>query len=325
MRFNEGAPDVMVPHQRESEFQPRLRGVADGRRDAGIGHRHDDVGVRRAFPRQLFAHPVTALVDAAAEDYRIRAREIDMLEDAMREPLRLERVERMRSARIDYDDLSGFDVADVVRADQVEGAGLRREDRGAVDFAHAERAKSARVAYCYDALGRGEKHREGALVVHQRLDDRVDDVPLPGAGDPVQHDFGVGGRREDRAFHFEPISGLGRVGQVAVVAERDLTEAAFDQERLGLVDADLPGRRITHMADSRAPGQSGEALFLEDVVDVPHPALEAQQRAVGGDYTGRLLAAVLQRVQAEIGQARRFLMAENAEDTTLFSEFVEHN
>jgi hypothetical protein len=34
---------------------------------------------------------------------------------------------------------------------------------------------------------------------------------------------------------------------------------------------------------------------------------------------------VLQRVQAKIGQARRFVVAENAEDTTLFSEFVEHN
>src|SRR5215475_12172845 len=109
----------MVSHQRESEFQSRQRGVADGRRDAGIGHRHDDVGVRRAFPRQLFAHPVTALVDAAAEDYRIRAREIDMLEDAMREPLRLERVERMRSERIFYDASSGFEGADGVSADQV--------------------------------------------------------------------------------------------------------------------------------------------------------------------------------------------------------------
>src|SRR6266498_3427870 len=129
----------MVSHQRESEFQSRLRGVADGRRDAGIGHRHDDVGVRRAFPRQLFAHPVTALVDAAAEDYRIRAREIDMLEDTMREPLRLERVERMHAARIDYDDLSGFDVADVVRADQVDGAGLRRGDRSSTQFPYAAR------------------------------------------------------------------------------------------------------------------------------------------------------------------------------------------
>src|SRR5215510_5243566 len=284
MRFNEGAPYVMVSHQRKSEFQSRLRGVADGSRDAGIGHGHDDVGVRRAFPRQLFAHPVTALVDAAAEDYRIRAREIDMLEDAMRYPLRLERVERMQAARIGYDDLSGFDVADVVSADQVEGAGLRREDRSPVEFAHTERAKSARVAHGYDALGRGEKHREGALVVLQRLDDRVDDVPLPGAGDPVQHDFGVGGRREYRALHFEPMSSLGRVRQIAVVAERDLAEAALDQERLRLVDADLPGSRIAHMADGRAPGQSGEALFLEDVVDVPHPTLDVQQRAVRGDY-----------------------------------------
>src|SRR5262249_44038637 len=154
---------------------------------------------------------------------------------------------------------------------------------------------------------------------------RVDDVPLSGAGDPVQHDFGVGGRRKDRAFHLEPISGLGRVGQISVVAERDLTEAAFDQKRLSLVYADLARRRIPHVADGGASGQSAKALLLKDVVDVPHPALDAQRRAVRGDYPGRLLAAVLKRVQAEIGQARRFIVAENAEYTTLFSEFVEHN
>src|SRR5262249_14800565 len=122
----------------------------------------------------------------------------------------------------------------------------------------------------------------------------------------------------------ELIASLGRVWQVAVVTERDLTEAAFDQERLRLIDADLAGRRITHVADGRASGQPGEALFLKDVVDMPHSALDAKHRTVRADYSGGLLAAVLQSVQPEVSQPRRLLMAENAEDTTLFSEFIEH-
>src|SRR5215467_2976678 len=97
----------------------------------------------------------------------------------------------MQAARISDDDLSRFDVANVVRADQVESAGLRREDRGPVEFAYAERAESTRIAHGYDALGRGEKHRECAFIILQRLDDRVDDVLLPRAGDPMQHDFAV--------------------------------------------------------------------------------------------------------------------------------------
>src|SRR5262245_45555372 len=109
MRFNERASDVMIAHKAESELQPGFRGVTDGRRDARIGNRHDDVGVRRAFARQLFAHPVTALIDAAAEDYRIGARKIDVFEDAMRDALRLERVKRAQSARIGDDYLAGFD------------------------------------------------------------------------------------------------------------------------------------------------------------------------------------------------------------------------
>lgn len=34
---------------------------------------------------------------------------------------------------------------------------------------------------------------------------------------------------------------------------------------------------------------------------------------------------MLQGVQPEVSQARRFLVTENAEDTALFSEFIEHN
>src|SRR5262245_51355873 len=118
MRFNEGAPDVMVPNQSESKFQPRLRSVADGRRNAGLGHRQDDVGASRGLPRRLFAHSVTVIASGADDNYRNKEREIDILEEAMREPLRLELVVPMHEASIDYVSISGFVVGDVVSADQ---------------------------------------------------------------------------------------------------------------------------------------------------------------------------------------------------------------
>ena len=68
------------------------------------------------------------------------------------------------------------------------------------------------------------------------------------------------------------------------------------------------------MADGRVPGQVLQAVGGEDVVDVPHLADDAQLVAVGRDDAGRLLAAVLERVQAEVGEVRRLRVSVDSND-----------
>ena len=51
-------------------------------------------------------------------------------------------------------------------------------------------------------------------------------------------------------------------------------------------------------------------------------ALDAELLSVEGDDAGRLLAAVLQRVQAERGQRGRLRVPENAEDAALLVQLV---
>jgi hypothetical protein len=51
-------------------------------------------------------------------------------------------------------------------------------------------------------------------------------------------------------------------------------------------------------------------------------AFRGELRAVEGDDTGRFLAAMLQRVQAECRQRRRIVMAEHAKNTAFLVEFV---
>ena len=51
-------------------------------------------------------------------------------------------------------------------------------------------------------------------------------------------------------------------------------------------------------------------------------ALDPELLSVEGDDAGRLLAAVLQRVQPERGQRRRLRVPPNAEDAALFVELV---
>ena len=74
---------------------------------------------------------------------------------------------------------------------------------------------------------------------------------------------------------------------------------------------------------ARSPfSRSITARLGEIVADQADVALDAELLAVEGDDAGRLLAAVLQRVQAERGQRRRLRMAEDAEDAALLVELV---
>ena len=52
------------------------------------------------------------------------------------------------------------------------------------------------------------------------------------------------------------------------------------------------------------------------------PRCAGGARVVGGDDAGRLLAAVLERVQAEVGEVGRLVVPEDAEDAALVVELV---
>ena len=105
---------------------------------------------------------------------------------------------------------------------------------------------------------------------------------------------------------------------------RDLPVRAVDQDRLRVGELALAGRRIAHVADGQRPGQLRQRLAVEDVGDVAHRPRDAHLLAVGRGDAGALLAAVLQRVEAEVGHVGRFGMAEDAEDAALVLEFIEH-
>jgi hypothetical protein len=138
----------------------------------------------------------------------------------------------------------------------------------------------------------------------------------------VEDNFGVGGRGEDGPFAFEFLAVVGGEREVAVVADGDLSVLAGDEEGLGLADGDLAGRRVARVADGGRAGQTVETLLVEDLGDEPHGALGAEHAAVGGDDAARLLPAVLELVEAEVGEARRLRVPVDAEHAALVSETV---
>ena len=71
------------------------------------------------------------------------------------------------------------------------------------------------------------------------------------------------------------------------------------------------------------PGSAFERAFVEGLGDVPHRARDAHLLAVGGGDAGALLAAMLQRIEAEIRQVGRFGMPEDAKDAALVLELVD--
>src|SRR6516165_7266676 len=77
------------------------------------------------------------------------------------------------------------------------------------------------------------------------------------------------------------------------------------------------------MADSGTAAQPADHLLgAEIIADLAEPAVGAELLAVIGDDSGRLLAAMLQRVQTERRQRRRIGMAIHSEDAAFFVEVV---
>ena len=84
LRLDERAADVVIADQAHPHRDARRLGEADGGADAGVGNRHDDVGLDRRLARQPAAELGAHLVDALAEHVAVGPREVDVLEHALR-------------------------------------------------------------------------------------------------------------------------------------------------------------------------------------------------------------------------------------------------
>ena len=230
---------------------------------------------------------------------------------------------RLRAVLVEHHDLAVLDVAHVVRADDVERAGLRGEDRAAVELAEHQRADAERIARADQLLVGQADEAIGAFELAQALDEAVDEAVAARARDQMQDHLGVGGRLHDRAFAHQLAAQREAVGEVAVVADGEAAAFEFGEQRLHVAQDGFAGGRIAHMADRRGAGQAVDHLAPGEVVaDQAEAALGVEALAVEGDDAGRFLAAVLQRVQAERGDGGGVGMAEDAEHAAFLAQPV---
>ena len=295
-------------------------------RHAGIGHRNNDVGVHWRFERQLPPHRVARLLHGTPENNAVGTREIDVLEDAIRLRL-LSRIEaRMHPFGPNDDQLARLHFALIGRSNEVEGAGLGGENdavgcvrRLSRNPPHHQWTKAARVASGKDAVGRQHDQRKCAFDAAQRIGHRVSQGLLTGAGDQMHHDFSVAGGLKDGALLLQLGMDFVRVGDVAVVRQRNLALVAFHHDGLRVEQGRIAGGGVARVPDGQRARESREDVAGEEIGDQSHALVKFDPLTVRGGDARRLLAAMLQRVQAQVGELGGFRMAVDGHHATFFS------
>ena len=127
--------------------------------------------------------------------------------------------------------------------------------------------------------------------------------------------------------HVELVLGVGElvdeagqvvgVDQVAVVAERDGPVRGRAERRLRVLPGARPGRGVAGVADREVPLEGVERGLVEDLRDQAHVLVDEDLPPVADRDAGRLLAAVLEGVEPEVGQLGDVLARRpDAEDPT---------
>ena len=141
----------MVADQAHAKRNLRFQGIADGGGNAGIRNGNDDVRIDGMFARQETPEHFPTFVDGAAENDAIRPRKIDMLENALLVLFFGREMDGFDARLGDAQHFAGLDFADVLRVEQIEGAGFRGDQpggkaAGSGELAENERTEAARIA-----------------------------------------------------------------------------------------------------------------------------------------------------------------------------------
>ena len=344
--LDERAAHVGVLHEALGEGDPGLLRVADRGGRTRVGRGDHQVGLDGVFARQGGTHLVARGHDAAPADGRVGAGQVDVLEDAGVGAAHGEAA-RVHARRVDRDELAGLDLAHKGRATQVQGGGLGGDDPAGGQAAQHERAVAVRVARGVQRVLVHEDQGERALDARQDLQGGADEgrglkvvSNRRGRGDlvrtrvPGRHGRGrdEGGRPRDAVGHaqqrgheggvgggtaFEVLAVVGdlggqlaqldRVGEVAVVGQGERARGGGAQRRLGVAPHVRAGRRVADVAQGDVAAQALEGLLGEHLRDEALILVHEDLLAIRRRNTGALLAAVLQGVEGEVGQAGNIL------------------
>ena len=305
-------PDVGVLDEALAEGDAGLLGVARRGRGARLGHRDDQVGVDGELAGQLAAHLDARLVDAAAGDRGVGAGEVDVLEDAAL-ALGLGEGVRAQAVVVDDDHLAGLDLAHHAGADGGQRGVLGGHHPAAVEAAEHQRADALRVAGGVQRVLVHPHEAEGAAQHRQHLERPLLERGVGVVGQQRGDQAGVVGRRS-RAGRAGRARRRGRAASATasrsswVLIRLPLWPSAIEPSAVGrkvgwaFCQVARAGRGVARVADREVALERVERRLVEDLRDQAHVLVDQDLAAVADRDAGRLLAAVLQGVEPEVGQ-----------------------
>ena len=240
----------------------------------------------------------------------------------MREGRGPKRLDRLLAGWSGDEHLARLDVPHVGRPYQIEGARLGAHDRGVAQTPESQRTEAMGIPNGDQLVLGHHRERERPAHLRKRFDDGAFRRGRFRSRVQMKNDFGIGRGLEDGALTDHLVFQLGRIDEVAVVADGNLAVGAVNHERAGVAEPAPARRRVPHVADGHRSDEAAERHFVERVVDVRHGARHVDLTAVRRGDTCALLPAVLQRVQAKVGHVGRFGVTEDAKDAALLMKLV---
>ncbi len=289
------------------------------RANAAVRHGNHKIGLHRVFARELAAHFLAHVIDAAPGNGAVRPREIDVFKNA--EGAALVCGKRLQAGQpffVDDDDFARLHVADELGLNLVEGHRFAGQHPRVVHAADAQRAEPERVARADQFLLRHDDQRIRAFDAAHRLHERVFHAADRRLREHHDDDFAVHGRLEDESAAFEFVAEHGGVGQVAVVGDGDLAAHAIHRERLGVAEVRRAGGGIARVGDGHVADEVVQDFgVVENLRHEAHAMMLVKLAVVTGDDAGAFLSAMLERVKAVVGKFGGIRMAENAEHAAI--------
>src|SRR5690625_2207461 len=313
--LDEGAADIVIADDAEIEGKPGFFREAKGRRYTRVGHWNDEICRRQALARQFAPDCLARFIHGGARDYRVRARKVDVLEDAEARWPRFLDPDRTRLVPVQHDQLAGFHIAYEIGSYDVEGTGLRSEQPGLPEPAQNQRSYTEGVTNADHRVGGHGNQRIGAFHLAEGVEHAIDETASRGGGNQMDEDLGVGGRLEDGAAAYQlPPEGLG-IGEIAVVRQGKAAERKIGEERLYVAQDSCAAGCVAIVADGGVAGEAcHDRLAAENIPYQAEITVCVEVLPVEGNDARSFLTPMLKGVQAERGVGRGVRMTMDAED-----------
>ena len=188
--------------------------------------------------------------------------------------------------------------------------------------AHGQRTKAARVARRENPVGTDHDQRKRAFYPAQRVGDGFRQGVFFRERDQVHDHFSIAVGLKNRTLAVQPLPDILRIHQIAIVRQRHHAFVRLHHDGLGVEQRGIARRRITRVANGQRAAQLGQNAFLKNIGDQAHGFVHVQSHAVGGDNARRLLAAMLQSVQAEVGELLGLRMGIDGHHPAFVAKFI---